>query len=588
MQDCNICVEKYNKTIRKEIICNKCNFSCCKQCFKKYILDNSHYFSCMSCKKEFNRKDLYQIVGTAFINKEYITALKDIIYDIEQKYFIDTQPIVANEINRDKVEQLKKQNYNEILRLINIYNCKQNFIDTNFMNINNEPNINKFIGLDANISRNRVLNNICKIINTLSDKYCLQSDNFKYKLKELFIGVPKEEFETIKTIKRNIIQIEKLTRLIGEYNMNAHELKVISRNINNIKYIKCPYDNCLASINIDEKITYNDDNKYQEEKTEEVIIDNIDNIDNIENIENKFYKCTINYEHIICKKCHESVELIHEHECNKNIIKSIKTMNRTSKHCPSCLTLIQKSEGCNQMFCTNCKTIFDWVSLKVDTGGRHNPMYLEWIRENPKNKEMVNKNVNIIEENNHNDCNRLIQIETFVNIREILLHNLNNKIITIKKMVPTSIIESRDHDNIKTVKIIESFVRDVVHTREYCRTFYTYEVHSYNINTSKRMRIKYMYNQITKNKFLSEIHKKYKSIKYYMELNEIKDLYHNVLNDMFYHFISSNKYEYENITILLNEISNFVMYINTQIDILSKYYNKKTYYYNYITANMYY
>lgn len=73
-----------------------------------------------------------------------------------------------------------------------------------------------------------------------------------------------------------------------------------------------------------------------------------------------------------------------------------------------------------------------------------------------------------------------------------------------------------------------------------------------------------------------------------MELNEIKDLYHNVLNDMFYHFISSNKYEYENITILLNEISNFVMYINTQIDILSKYYNKKTYYYNYITANMYY
>ena len=72
MQDCNICVEKYNKTIRKEIICNKCNFSCCKQCFKKYILDNSHYFSCMSCKKEFNRKDLYQIVGTAFINKEYV------------------------------------------------------------------------------------------------------------------------------------------------------------------------------------------------------------------------------------------------------------------------------------------------------------------------------------------------------------------------------------------------------------------------------------------------------------------------------------------------------------------------------------
>ena len=41
--------------------------------------------------------------------------------------------------------------------------------------------------------------------------------------------------------------------------------------------------------------------------------------------------------------------------------------------------------------------------------------------ENPKNKEMVNKNVNIIEENNHNDCNRLIQIETFVNIREVTI-----------------------------------------------------------------------------------------------------------------------------------------------------------------------
>jgi hypothetical protein len=45
-----------------------------------------------------------------------------------------------------------------------------------------------------------------------------------------------------------------------------------------------------------------------------------------------------------------------------------------TKPCPQCRVPIQKSEGCDQMWCTRCHTAFDWSSLRVLPSSQiHNP-----------------------------------------------------------------------------------------------------------------------------------------------------------------------------------------------------------------------
>ena len=44
--------------------------------------------------------------------------------------------------------------------------------------------------------------------------------------------------------------------------------------------------------------------------------------------------------------------------------------------------MIYKIDGCDQIFCTQCKILFDWKTLEIDTGIGHNPHYLEYMRQN--------------------------------------------------------------------------------------------------------------------------------------------------------------------------------------------------------------
>jgi len=81
-----------------------------------------------------------------------------------------------------------------------------------------------------------------------------------------------------------------------------------------------------------------------------------------------------------CKKCLEKKQ--DNHECDKNIIESLKIIRKDSKKCPKCNIMIYKIDGCDQIFCTQCKILFDWKTLQIDTGIGHNPHYLEYMREN--------------------------------------------------------------------------------------------------------------------------------------------------------------------------------------------------------------
>jgi len=86
----------------------------------------------------------------------------------------------------------------------------------------------------------------------------------------------------------------------------------------------------------------------------------------------------------VCSECREIKGTTRDchHECNKEILESVKLLTTDSKPCPKCTALIYKIEGCSQMFCTECNTAFNWNTLRIETGVIHNPHYFEWLRRN--------------------------------------------------------------------------------------------------------------------------------------------------------------------------------------------------------------
>lgn len=112
MATCTICCETFSAS-RKDITCFACNIEACTQCVKKYILSVPTDAHCMSCKKEWSHQFLSDNMTQSFMNGEYKTHRKDILYDRERAMLPATQPYVglAKRIDRRKVriEEVNKK-----------------------------------------------------------------------------------------------------------------------------------------------------------------------------------------------------------------------------------------------------------------------------------------------------------------------------------------------------------------------------------------------------------------------------------------------------------------------------------------------
>ena len=84
----------------------------------------------------------------------------------------------------------------------------------------------------------------------------------------------------------------------------------------------------------------------------------------------------------VCSLCIEESQP--NHQCNKEVLETLKHIHATCDTCPKCQVIIEKeSGGCDQMFCTKCNTTFSWTTRRIMTKGeiRHNPHFYEWQRQ---------------------------------------------------------------------------------------------------------------------------------------------------------------------------------------------------------------
>ena len=87
----------------------------------------------------------------------------------------------------------------------------------------------------------------------------------------------------------------------------------------------------------------------------------------------------------ICNKCNEEkldTELDPDgaHMCKPENVASMELLNKDTKPCPSCGTMICKISGCDQMWCPECHTAFSWNKGTIEKGVVHNPHYYDFMR----------------------------------------------------------------------------------------------------------------------------------------------------------------------------------------------------------------
>ncbi len=108
--------------------------------------------------------------------------------------------------------------------------------------------------------------------------------------------------------------------------------------------------------------------------------------DNCKGFLSSAWKCGL-CENYTCKDCLivKGKEREAAHECKGDDLATAKLIAKDTKFCPNpqCGIGIMRTEGCSQMFCTSCKTAFDWNTMKIITSGHiHNPHYFAYLQQN--------------------------------------------------------------------------------------------------------------------------------------------------------------------------------------------------------------
>lgn len=158
-----------------------------------------------------------------------------------------------------------------------------------------------------------------------------------------------------------------------------------------------------------------------------------------ENICNKCYSK-------FCNKCWKKIES-DKHKCNQEDIENIEEILKTTVPCPNCGIRIEKSEGCDEMFCTYCHIGFNWKTRQLITRNFENPHREKWLQNN-KSKD-------------HNEISVLQSIISISDSQELelktnyILNNFPSKMKHIKNLfvsinqVYKSILEENEDNKIQ-------------------------------------------------------------------------------------------------------------------------------------------
>ena len=249
-----------------------------------------------------------------------------------------------------------------------------------------------------------------------------------------------------------------------------------------------------------------------------------------------------------CPDCHElkGPNRDCEHSCDPNSVETAKLLSSDSKPCPKCQSLIFKIEGCDQMWCTQCRTAFSWKTGKLETR-IHNPHYYEWQRKN--NGGVAPRNPDDIQ------CGRALN------------QTLSNDIINLSRKHSNLFKSDRDNrgrninDYDNRIILISQIIRNMIHNIHV--ELPTFQTEHFAKNQD--LRIKYLEGLISEDEFKILIQRTDKKNRKNIEISQIITLCNTAVTDIiyrFYEYFKKCKPNEYNLDTFIQEINEIQCYCN--------------------------
>jgi hypothetical protein len=323
-------------------------------------------------------------------------------------------------------------------------------------------------------------------------------------------------------------EVERIIKL-RELRTNYHSL------LNVLASIEIDKQNTISEGNID--LTYYEEREYEARVLLEEITDEINrlrymNVDQEENKRNfirmcpaencrgfidEEWKCGL-CKQTFCKHCNECMNT--NHECDPETVKTMKLINRDTRPCPKCSTMIHKIDGCAQMWCTSCNTAFDWRSGKIVVGRIHNPHYFEF-----KQRSREHGDIPCGGRPSYSELNTLHASDEILDIC-VVLHHIDRELMY-------KYGDIYDEDNF-------------------------------------RLRIQYMLNTISEEEFKTELQRRDKQKDKYTDIRNIYEMFTNSCGDFLRQWVLDTSID------IMPTIKELVLYSNSVISKIRNRYNSST------------
>jgi hypothetical protein len=223
--------------------------------------------------------------------------------------------------------------------------------------------------------------------------------------------------------------------------------------------------------------------------------------------------------------------------------------------------------NCNQMWCVECNTPWDWKTGRIETGTIHNPEYFDWLKK--QNGSVPRNPLDII-------CGREIDSNFIQHLHQIFPRTMAKN---WQQSTRGDYFHNKTHERSSAypfkegTKSDDNFVeiaRNIIHIRHVEVPRFQEPV---RLQDNLQMRIDFMRNKIEKEDYKRKIQKKEKENEKKREINNVLGMYTNCMTDIFYRLVDKPSQK----NIIKNEMEELRKYSNESLTRIGTTFNCKKY-----------